>query len=75
MILEIESAFGDVLLHGKSFGESELRQMAKELFNLVSERDFPSVFCARYGFAVLPYDADIQADYTIDLDTHLVIKH
>ena len=75
MILEIESAFGDVLLHGKSFGESELRQMATELFNLVSERDFPSVFCARYGFAVLPYDADIQADYTIDLDTHLVIKH
>ena len=75
MILEIESAYGDLLIHGKNLTEEELYAAVKELLTLVNEEEFPSAFCLRYNFEPLPYNADTQADFTIDLDTHLVIKH
>lgn len=75
MILEIESAYGDLLLHGKNITEVELRASVKELLTLVNEENFPAAFCLRHNFEPLPYDSDIQANFTIDLDTHWVIKH
>ena len=74
MILRIESVYGDVLLHGQTLGESELRQKMKELLNTVSEKEFPSAFGMRYGYEVLPFDPHMKADYVMDLDTHYVYK-
>ena len=75
MILEIESSYGDLLIHGKNITEVELRAAVKELLTLVNEEEFPSAFCLRHNFEPLPYDSDTQVDFTIDLDTHWVIKH
>ncbi|MDD4474909.1 MAG: hypothetical protein PHV95_03820 [Eubacteriales bacterium] len=74
MIFYIESVYGDILLHGKGIGESELREKTKEIFNLVSEKEFPSAFGMRYGYEVIPFDPHVKVDYVIDLDTHWVYK-
>lgn len=74
MIIEIEAYFGDKLIWGKQINESTLRKVTKELLSQVSEEDFTSAFCARFGYTPLPYDDTVTVDYTIDLDTHLVIK-
>lgn len=74
MIIEIESVYGDMLVYGKCLEHNELRIIVKELLTLVGEQDFASSFCLRCGYEPIPYDQDIKIDYTIDLDTHMVIK-
>ena len=74
MILEIESIYGDVIVYGKHFNENELRMIVKELLTYVSEREFVSAFCLRYGFEPISDSENIRVDYTIDLDTHKVVK-
>lgn len=74
MILEIESVYGDAIIHGKHFCESDLRTIVKELLSYVNESEFVSNFCMRYEYELLPYDDNIKVDYIIDLDTHLLIK-
>lgn len=36
--------------------------------------DFVSVFCARYGYDISPYDESIQLDYVVDIDIYKVYK-
>ncbi len=74
MLIEIESAYGDKLIHGSRLDSEELHNALKEILQTVSEKDFPSVFCARYGYEELPYSNTVHVEYTIDLDTHLLIK-
>ncbi len=74
MILEIESVYGDAIIHGKYFNGNELRTIVKELLTYADESEFVSIFCKRYGFELIPDSKDIKVDYTIDLDTHMVIQ-
>lgn len=75
MILEIESVYGDAVIHGKRFSESELRAKIKEVLSVVGERDFPRAFCMRFGYEPVTAADGVDVDYTVDLDTHLVVKH
>ncbi len=74
MIIEIESVYGDMVVCGKLLEQNELQVIVRELLTLVREQDFASSFCFCYGYESIPYDQDIKIDYTIDLDTHMVIK-
>ena len=74
MKLYIESVYGDIIIHGKRIEDEELREITKELLNLVGEKEFSSAFIMRYGYEELPFDIHTKVDYVIDLDTHLVYK-
>ncbi len=74
MLVGIESINGDVLLSGKVSSVGQLKQRMMAVLSEVSEKDFISVFCARYGYDIYPYDENIRIDYLIDLDTHAVNK-
>lgn len=74
LIIEIESVYGDMLLHGNFMEETELRAKVNELLTLVREKEFVSAFCMRFGYEILSVDSDVKADYRIDLDTHWIYK-
>lgn len=74
MIVEIESVYGDSLLHGRKMTLSEIDKMMKEVLNVASEKEFIEVFCNKTGCEVLGYQSDVYVDYIIDLDTHIVYK-
>ena len=74
MLIEIESAYGDKLIRGSHLDREALQNALKEILPTVSEKDFLSVFCTRYGYEELPYSDTILVDYIFDLDTHLLIK-
>ena len=74
MLIEIESAYGDKLIRGSRLDREALQNALKEILQTVSEKDFLSVFCTRYGYEELPYSDTIRVDYVLDLDTHLLIK-
>ena len=74
MLIEIESAYGDKLIHGSHLDREELQNALKEILQTISEKDFPSVFCARYEYKELDCSDTVHVDYTIDLDTHLLVK-
>lgn len=71
MIIEIESAYGDVMLTGKTLSREVLQSAMEGILKTHSERDFPAEFCRRFGYRPLPYDGGYAA-YVIDLDTHWV---
>lgn len=72
MLIEIESAFGDTLLHGKSLPAAELKSQVKRILSEAGEEDFISIFCARCEYEVLSHSSGQPVDYVIDLDAHLV---
>lgn len=75
MLVEIESIYGNKLLHGKRIQLSEMKSQLKNLFTDVDEKDFVSIACARLGFEELPYNDKTQkVDYVIDLSTHKIYK-
>lgn len=74
MLIELESAYGDKLIHGSHLDRDELQNALKEILQTVTEKDFLSAFCARYGYEELPYSNTIRGDYILDLDAHLLIK-
>lgn len=74
MLIELESAYGDKLIHGKHLTKCELQCAMNEILKIIDERDFLPVFCARYGYEELQYNNTIRVDYVIDLDTHLLIE-
>ena len=74
MIIEIESVFGDVLVHGKHCSESELRKQVKYILSLIDEAEFTNSFCLRFGYERLSCAEQPEIDFSIDLDTHTVIK-
>lgn len=72
MLIEIESTFGDTLLHGKCLPAAELKSQVKHILFEAGEEGFISVFCARCQYEVLPDLSNEPVDYVIDLDTHLI---
>ena len=74
MLIELECVYGDKLIHGSHLNSNELQNAIREILQTVSEKEFFSVFCARYGYEELPYSNAVRVDYIIDLDTHLLIK-
>ncbi|MBR6800473.1 MAG: hypothetical protein IKM61_01825 [Eubacteriaceae bacterium] len=74
MIIEIESVYRDVFVHGREIKISELRKILNELILSVGEEDFTDAFCVRYDYEKLHCSSSVRADITIDLDTHLVTK-
>jgi len=74
LIIEIESYYGDKILHGKHLKRRDIENALDEILQHVNESDFPSVFCARYDYEELDYSDSIDVDYVIDLDTHLIFK-
>ena len=55
MLIEIESVYGDKIIHGKHIERSDLQKTVKVLLKTVGEQDFSSVFCARYGYEEILY--------------------
>ena len=74
MLIELESVYGDKLIHGGHFEREELQNAINELLQTVTEKDFLFAFCTHYGYEELPYTGTTYVDYVIDLDTHLLIK-
>ena len=74
MLIELESVYGDKLIHGDHLKREELQNAIKEILQTVTEKDFLSAFCARYGYEELPYTVNTRVDYVIDLDTRLILK-
>lgn len=74
MLIEIESVYGNKLLHGEKNEFSEINLQLQNLLASVNEKDFVPVFCAALNFEELPYDEEQQVDYVIDLDTHKMYK-
>ena len=72
MLIDIESYYGNYLLHGKKLKISEIQSFMK---SIEDGRDLVSVFCSRFDYEILPYDAYIITDLTIDLDTASVFVH
>ena len=74
MLIEIESVYKDRLIHGKYLDQNILEKALKEILETVGEKQFPSAFCARFGYEELPYSDDVRADDRIDTDTHMRIR-
>ena len=74
MLIELESVYGDKLIHGSHLDRDELQNAITEILQTVTEKEFLCTFCARYGYEELSYSNTVQVDYTIDLDTHLLIE-
>ncbi len=74
MLIEIESAYGDKIIHGRHLNINELKNAMEEILEIVNEENFTSVFCSRFQYEEMPHSNDIRVDYTIDLDTHLLFK-
>ena len=72
MIIEIESYLGDKLLSGKKCTEKELREKFKKALKVSQDENFLRIFCSMFKFEGIPFDENIEVDYVIDLDTHLV---
>ncbi|MCL2545406.1 MAG: hypothetical protein FWE77_05745 [Clostridia bacterium] len=68
----IESYFGDALIAGKKCSERELREKAKKALELSEANNFVALFCRMFKFEEHPLQKDVQVDFVIDLDTHLV---
>lgn len=74
MLIEIESVYGDKIIHGKSIKKNDLQNAMNKILKLHSEQDFLSIFCACYGYEELQCSDTVYVDYVIDLDTHLLIE-
>ena len=74
MLIELESVYGDKIIHGKYLTPNTLQHAMDEILKTVEERDFFSVFCARYGYEELQSTDPVPVDYVMDLDTHILIK-
>jgi hypothetical protein len=74
MFIFIESYLGDRLISGKKCTEKELREKFMKAVKAMKTEDFTNFFCRMFQFNEIPMDKDVQVDFMIDLDTHLVYK-
>lgn len=51
MLIQIECVYRDKVISGCSyFNKSDLQKAVEEILKVVDEREFPAVFCSRYGY-------------------------
>lgn len=74
MIIEIESVYGDKLLHGKRMTLSEMNILMQNILEVADEKNFHSVFIVRTGCEEIIYTSGVLVDFVIDLDTHNIYK-
>ena len=74
MLIELESVYGDKIIHGKRLSKSKLQNALDEILKAVEEQDFLSAFCVRYGYEEVQCPNTIRVDFVIDLDTHQIIE-
>ena len=72
MLIYIESLWGDRIISGKKCTEKELKEKFKKVIKIVEAEDFTALFCRMFNFEEYFLDEDIQIDFVIDLDTHLI---
>ncbi len=73
MLIKIDCVYGDKVVVGDNhFDKSDLQKAVEEILKVADEREFPSVFCSRYGYEEVQNPGNIHADYLIDLDTSMV---
>jgi len=72
VLVLIENSRGDKLISGKKCTEKELRKKVKEVIEITKVEDFAPLFCRMFQFDEQLLDKEIEVDYVIDLDTHLV---
>ena len=54
MLIEIESVYGDKIIHGRHLSINELKSAMEEILEIVNEKDFTPVFCSRFQYEVIP---------------------
>lgn len=74
MIIEIESFWGDCLLHGPKTDYMTLQSQMNALLTDTDTKDFVRIFCVRYGYEELPWDEMVQVDYVMDLDISRIYR-
>lgn len=72
MLVYIESFYGDKLISGKKCTEKELREKFKKVIEISEPADFTPLFCRMFRFQEQFLDEEVQVDFFIDLDTHLI---
>ena len=74
MIIEIESFWGDCLLHGPKTDSMTLQSQMNALLTYTDTKDFVRIFCVRYGYEELPFDETVRVDYVMDLDISRIYR-
>lgn len=74
MLIEVESVYGDKLIHGKRMEISEICFHMNRILATTDEKDFVAIFCKRTKYEAVEYDLYANVDYVIDLDIHKVYK-
>jgi hypothetical protein len=74
VIIEIESFWGDCLLHGPKVDYETLQAQVQDLFMFAELKDFLKNFCARFGYEPLLFNETVRVDYVIDLDIYHIYK-
>ncbi|MCL2323895.1 MAG: hypothetical protein FWC47_17535 [Oscillospiraceae bacterium] len=59
MIIYIESFYGDAVISGKVRTVGQLKYRVFKTLKEVGQKDFVSVFCARYNFDIIPIKKDV----------------
>ena len=73
MLIKIECVYGDKVVFGDNhFDKSDLQKATEEILKAADPREFPAVFCSRYGYEEVQNPGNVRADYLIDLDTSIV---
>ena len=73
MLILIDGYQTSLFLSGKSCSLAELRARTKRILAM-ENGNFPELFSRIYSFEIYPNDPDLQVDFVIDLDIHLVYK-
>ena len=74
MVVEIEGYETEAIIWGKKCGLEELRMKMLETLNKAPEKYFVALFCRMWDFAEILYTENMQVDFVIDTDTHIVYK-
>ena len=50
MLIEIESVYGDKIIHGRHLDMNKLKSAIDEILKTVNEENFVFAFCSRYQY-------------------------
>ena len=74
MLVAIDGYETEAIIWGKKCSLKELRLKMLETLNKLPEKYFVDLFCRMWGFEKVLYAEDIQVDFVIDTDTHIIYK-
>ena len=74
MVIEIESIYGNKLLHGKKKEFEQIKCALTDNSEMISMEEFLNGILFRFGYEELPYDESVEVDYVLDLDIGKIYK-